>query len=82
MTPSASSTSSSLLLTPHVRQHPHTRAPVPRLSPPQAPPDPIIGVNDSYRADTDPRKLNLGVGAYRTEVGPSACVVGGHMGSL
>ncbi|PNW78716.1 hypothetical protein CHLRE_09g387726v5 [Chlamydomonas reinhardtii] len=35
----------------------------------QAPPDPIIGVNDSYRADTDPRKLNLGVGAYRTEEG-------------
>ncbi|GFR46635.1 hypothetical protein Agub_g8246 [Astrephomene gubernaculifera] len=35
----------------------------------QAPPDPIIGVTDAWRADTDPRKLNLGVGAYRTEDG-------------
>ncbi|GLI62471.1 hypothetical protein VaNZ11_005102 [Volvox africanus] len=35
----------------------------------QAPPDPIIGVTDGWRADPDPRKLNLGVGAYRTEEG-------------
>ncbi|KXZ54146.1 hypothetical protein GPECTOR_5g245 [Gonium pectorale] len=35
----------------------------------QAPPDPIIGVTDAWRADPDPRKLNLGVGAYRTEEG-------------
>jgi hypothetical protein len=35
---------------------------------PQAPPDPILGVTEAWKADSDPRKLNLGVGAYRTEV--------------
>ncbi|KAG2484885.1 hypothetical protein HYH03_016367 [Edaphochlamys debaryana] len=42
-----------------------------------APPDPIIGVTEAWRADPDPRKLNLGVGAYRTEEGKPlvlACV--------
>lgn len=34
-----------------------------------APPDAILGLNEGFRADTDPRKLNLGVGAYRTEEG-------------
>lgn len=33
----------------------------------QAPPDPILGITDAFRRDTDPRKMNLGVGAYRTE---------------
>lgn len=33
------------------------------------PADPILGVSDAWRADPDPRKLNLGVGAYRTEDG-------------
>ncbi|XP_072978627.1 aspartate aminotransferase, chloroplastic-like [Typha angustifolia] len=32
-----------------------------------APPDPILGVSEAYKADTDNLKLNLGVGAYRTE---------------
>lgn len=32
-----------------------------------APPDPILGVSEAYKADTDEKKLNLGVGAYRTE---------------
>lgn len=32
-----------------------------------APPDPILGVSEAFRADTDETKLNLGVGAYRTE---------------
>ncbi|KAH6819768.1 aspartate aminotransferase 5 [Perilla frutescens var. hirtella] len=32
-----------------------------------APPDPILGVSDAFRADTNEMKLNLGVGAYRTE---------------
>ncbi|KAK1275979.1 hypothetical protein QJS04_geneDACA003788 [Acorus gramineus] len=32
-----------------------------------APPDPILGVSDAFRADTNDLKLNLGVGAYRTE---------------
>ncbi|XP_002972976.2 aspartate aminotransferase, chloroplastic [Selaginella moellendorffii] len=32
-----------------------------------APPDPILGVSEAFKADTDATKLNLGVGAYRTE---------------
>eukprot|EP00899_Mesostigma_viride_P011871 jgi/Mesvir1/20685/Mv14894-RA.1 len=32
-----------------------------------APADPILGVTEAFKRDTDPRKLNLGVGAYRTE---------------
>lgn len=32
-----------------------------------APPDPILGVSEAFRADTHEMKLNLGVGAYRTE---------------
>jgi aspartate/tyrosine/aromatic aminotransferase len=32
-----------------------------------APADPIIGVRDSYLKDTDKRKVNLGVGAYRDD---------------
>lgn len=35
----------------------------------QAPPDAIIGITEAFKACTDPRRLNLGVGAYRTEVG-------------
>ncbi|GFR52883.1 hypothetical protein Agub_g15515 [Astrephomene gubernaculifera] len=33
----------------------------------QAPPDPILGVSEAFRASTNPNKLNLGVGAYRDE---------------
>jgi aspartate aminotransferase len=32
-----------------------------------APPDPILGVSDGFKACTNENKLNLGVGAYRTE---------------
>ncbi|XP_009789886.1 aspartate aminotransferase, chloroplastic-like [Nicotiana tabacum] len=32
-----------------------------------APPDPILGVSEAFKADTNELKLNLGVGAYRTE---------------
>lgn len=32
-----------------------------------APPDPILGVSEAFKADNDVKKLNLGVGAYRTE---------------
>jgi aspartate/tyrosine/aromatic aminotransferase len=32
-----------------------------------APPDPIIGVNTAFNADTDAKKVNLGVGAYRDD---------------
>eukprot|EP01123_Difflugia_compressa_P013205 TRINITY_DN599_c0_g1_i3.p1 TRINITY_DN599_c0_g1~~TRINITY_DN599_c0_g1_i3.p1 ORF type:complete len:433 (+),score=70.82 TRINITY_DN599_c0_g1_i3:85-1383(+) len=33
------------------------------------PPDPILGVTVAYRNDTDPNKMNLGVGAYRDDSG-------------
>jgi aspartate aminotransferase len=33
----------------------------------QAPPDPVLGITEAFRADSSPDKLNLGVGAYRTE---------------
>ncbi|KAG2500524.1 hypothetical protein HYH03_001301 [Edaphochlamys debaryana] len=33
----------------------------------QAPPDPILGVSEAFKRCTDPKKLNLGVGAYRDE---------------
>ncbi len=32
-----------------------------------APPDPVLGINVIYNADKDPRKINLGVGAYRDD---------------
>lgn len=35
----------------------------------EAPPDAILGLNTAFRADTHPSKVNLGVGAYRTEDG-------------
>lgn len=34
-----------------------------------APPDPILGVTDAFKRDTNPNKINLGVGAYRDENG-------------
>ncbi|KAF9382791.1 Aspartate aminotransferase, cytoplasmic, partial [Podila verticillata] len=34
-----------------------------------APEDVIFALTSSYKADTDSRKVNLGVGAYRTEEG-------------
>jgi aspartate aminotransferase len=33
------------------------------------PPDPILGSMAAYRADTDPAKVDLGVGVYRDERG-------------
>ncbi|OCF56272.1 aspartate aminotransferase [Kwoniella mangroviensis CBS 10435] len=36
---------------------------------PQGPPDPILGVTDAFKKDTNPNKVNLGVGAYRDENG-------------
>lgn len=32
---------------------------------PQAPADPLFGLMAAYRADTDPKKVDLGIGAYR-----------------
>lgn len=36
---------------------------------PVAPVDPILGVNQRFNADTDPRKVNVSIGAYRTDEG-------------
>lgn len=36
---------------------------------PAAPLDPILGVSQKYQADTDPRKVNVSIGAYRTDEG-------------
>lgn len=33
------------------------------------PPDPIFNLNTAFRQDTDPKKVNVGVGAYRTDDG-------------
>jgi aspartate aminotransferase len=33
------------------------------------PPDPILGVTEAYKRDTNPKKINLGVGAYRDDNG-------------
>ena len=34
-----------------------------------APADPILGLTDAYKADTNPKKVNLGVGVYQNEHG-------------
>eukprot|EP00918_Siedleckia_nematoides_P050752 GHVU01111142.1.p2 GENE.GHVU01111142.1~~GHVU01111142.1.p2 ORF type:complete len:502 (-),score=92.80 GHVU01111142.1:342-1847(-) len=34
-----------------------------------APPDPILGTAIAFKKDTSPNKVNLGIGAYRTEEG-------------
>merc|ERR1719272_1736886 len=36
---------------------------------PQAPLDPILGMSQRYNADTDPKKVNVSIGAYRTDEG-------------
>ena len=36
---------------------------------PQAPPDPILGITEAFLADTNPDKVNLGVGVYLDENG-------------
>ena len=33
------------------------------------PPDPILGLSAAYRADTNPRKVDLGVGVYKDAAG-------------
>jgi len=34
-----------------------------------APADPILGLNDAFKKDTDPKKVLLGMGAYRDDQG-------------
>nr|AIT70228.1 aspartate aminotransferase [Dictyopteris undulata] len=36
---------------------------------PMGPPDPILGLTEAFNKDTDPRKVSLGVGAYRGDDG-------------
>lgn len=36
---------------------------------PLGPPDAILGITEAFKKDTDPRKMNLGVGAYRNDSG-------------
>ena len=33
------------------------------------PPDAILGVTEAFKKDTNPKKMNLGVGAYRDDAG-------------
>lgn len=33
------------------------------------PPDAILGVTEAYKKDPNPKKINLGVGAYRDDNG-------------
>jgi aspartate aminotransferase len=33
------------------------------------PPDPILGVTEAFKKDTNPKKINLGAGAYRDDAG-------------
>lgn len=33
------------------------------------PPDAILGVTEAYKRDANPKKVNLGVGAYRDDDG-------------
>ena len=34
-----------------------------------APPDPILGLNEAFKKDTNPKKVLLGMGAYRDDQG-------------
>jgi aspartate aminotransferase, mitochondrial len=34
---------------------------------PAGPPDPILGVTEAFKRDSNPKKMNLGVGAYRDD---------------
>ena len=33
------------------------------------PPDAILGITEAYKRDSNPKKVNLGVGAYRNDQG-------------
>ena len=36
---------------------------------PALPADPILGLMASYRADSNPKKIDLGIGVYKNEAG-------------
>src|SRR5512147_1570051 len=46
---------------------PHTPSPLAAIA--MAPKDPILGVTEAYVADTNPNKVNLGVGVYTGDDG-------------
>jgi len=46
---------------------PHSPSPLAAV--PMAPADPILGVTEAFVADTNPRKVNLGVGVYTDDAG-------------
>ncbi|UXI19420.1 hypothetical protein NH340_JMT05363 [Sarcoptes scabiei] len=59
-----------------VRRFPHQNAYLPKVKPNQnnfwgkinlAPRDPIISINHLYQQDSNPSKMNLSIGTYRTE---------------
>ena len=35
----------------------------------QGPPDAILGITEAFKKDSNPKKINLGVGAYRDDKG-------------
>src|SRR5512134_2005914 len=46
---------------------PHSPSPLAAVE--MAPKDPILGVTEAYVADTNPKKVNLGVGVYTDDNG-------------
>ena len=34
---------------------------------PQGPPDAILGITEAFKKDSNPKKINLGAGAYRDD---------------
>lgn len=36
---------------------------------PLGPPDPVLGVGEAFKKCTDPKKVNLSIGAYRDDNG-------------
>lgn len=44
----------------------------------QAAPDAILGISDAFKKDTDPRRMNLGVGAHSPHCCPEERPVPAH----
>jgi aspartate aminotransferase len=39
------------------------------------PPDAILGVTEAFKRDSNPKKMNLGVGAYRDDKATSCSLI-------
>lgn len=48
----------------------------------KAPADPILGINEDFKRDTNPHKVNLSIGAYRDEQGEAIILPSIRMASL